>query len=123
MYGINKIIWKSHTCILLCIILGLIIICYMELFLSVDKELININVIICSKHYTSFTIEIIMCSLLGSKYPYMRDDLIRRKLNGEDMITRHINTWSDHKNWLTSTVSATVYPLLIDTAEYKEVLL
>ncbi len=36
---------------------------------------------------------------LGDEIPRMRDDLIRRKNNGEGTIKRHLNAWTTLDNW------------------------
>lgn len=35
----------------------------------------------------------------GDEIPFMRDDLIRRKNNGEGFWARHWNAWKTGNNW------------------------
>ena len=35
----------------------------------------------------------------GDEIPRMRDDLIRRKEEGEGMVQRHLNAWTTLDNW------------------------
>lgn len=56
--------------------------------------------------------ELFVCSLLGGKYPYMRDGLILHKSKGDSMVYRHLVVWMQSRYWTTSTVSPITYQMI-----------
>ena len=84
---------------------------YIELFGTVDDKLIDSNIRTC-QYYYEIGIELFVCSMLGGKYPYMRDGLIIHKNMGESIIYRHVVVWMQNQHWVTSTVSPVVYQLV-----------
>ena len=54
---------------------------------------------IAEENYPDSLFERFVATHLGDELPKMRDDLIQRKKNGEGIIERHWNAWSDHRNW------------------------
>lgn len=78
-----------------------------ELFGTVSYNELTSNYTICSQHYP-IGVEFVICNILGGKYTAMRDDLILRKANGENIYYRHFGTWADSKSWMTATVSPAV---------------
>lgn len=64
-------------------------------FFSSSKE----NADIADKNYKDSPIQRSVAKSLGDEIPKMRDDLIRRKNNGEGPIERHLKAWTTRENW------------------------
>ena len=54
---------------------------------------------IAEENYPDSCLERMVATHLGDELPKMRDDLIRRKNNGEGFMERHWNAWSTLDNW------------------------
>ena len=59
----------------------------------------EVNRRIAEENYPDSLFERFVATHLGDEFPQMRDNLIQRKKNGEGIIERHWNAWSDHRNW------------------------
>ena len=83
---------KVHVLFLICfIIVFLVSLCQAA---STKK-----NRRIAEENYKDSVFEKIVATHLGDELPKMRDDLIRRKNNGEGFVERHIKAWSTGDNW------------------------
>lgn len=54
---------------------------------------------IAEENYPDSPLERFVATHLGDEFPRMRDDLIRRKKDGEGFVERHWNAWSELRNW------------------------
>ena len=57
------------------------------------------NADIANKNYENDPIQRRVATAFGDEIPNMRDDLIRRKNNGEGFLERHGKAWTDTDNW------------------------
>ena len=54
---------------------------------------------IADKNYPDSPLQRRVATSLGDEIPNMRDDLVRRKNEGEGVVGRHIGAWTTGKNW------------------------
>ena len=54
---------------------------------------------IAEQNYPDSLFERFVATHLGDEFPRMRDDLIRRKNNGEGIVQRHVVAWTTISNW------------------------
>ena len=54
---------------------------------------------IAEENYPDSWLERLMATHLGDEFPKMRDDLIRRKKNDENILVRHWYAWTTLDNW------------------------
>lgn len=54
---------------------------------------------IADREYGNSPMERYVAKSFGDEIPFMRDDLIRRKNNGEGFWSRHWNAWKTGNNW------------------------
>lgn len=54
---------------------------------------------IADRNYPDSPIQRKVATSLGDEIPNMRDDLIKRKNNGEGAVERHLKAWTTFDNW------------------------
>ena len=54
---------------------------------------------IAEENYPDSWLERFVATHLGDELPNMRDDLIDRKRNGENIVERHWHAWTTLENW------------------------
>ena len=54
---------------------------------------------ITEESYPDSWLERLVATHLGDEFPKMRDELIRRKKNGENILARHWYAWTTLDNW------------------------
>jgi hypothetical protein len=57
------------------------------------------NARIANRGYSDSWIQRQVAKSFGDEIPRMRDDLLRRKSNGEGFFQRHYNAWTTGQNW------------------------
>lgn len=94
---INKIMIRTVVSLLI-LLLAILILSTMDFDLAIFTSSEH-NRKIAEREYSDSMLEKFIATKIGDEFPTMRDDLIRRKHNGEGILTRHYNAWTTWSNW------------------------
>lgn len=79
----------------ICIFYAIVLCFFIGIHASSSPE----NRDIANQNYPDSPVERFVATHLGDEFPNMRDDLIKRKNNGEGFVERHKNAWKNRRNW------------------------